>query len=112
MIAARRRRIGARLRGVPARLRRWSRQVDRAGNRALERAYPVLLHARHRSLRAARGSAAWLGPRLRPVLASVPGPAVQHVVEGGDHSFAVPRSSKDAVLGSVADVIVAWARVS
>ncbi|HEV2790194.1 MAG TPA: hypothetical protein VGV69_02715 [Solirubrobacterales bacterium] len=69
MIAAKRGRIGARFRGLPMRLRRWSRQVDRVGNRGLERVYPVLLRARHRSLRAARRSAAWLGPRLRPLLA-------------------------------------------
>jgi hypothetical protein len=69
MIAARRKRTGARLRGLPARLRRWSRQVDRVGSRGLERAYPILLHARRRSLRASRRSAAWLGPRLRPLLA-------------------------------------------
>jgi hypothetical protein len=69
MIAARRRRISARFRGLPARLRRWSRQVDRVGNRGLERAYPLLLQGRHHSLRAGRRSAAWLWPRLRPLLA-------------------------------------------
>lgn len=45
--------------------RRWSRQVDRLGNRGLERAYPVLRRGR---LYARRGWA-WLWPRLRPVLA-------------------------------------------
>jgi hypothetical protein len=52
-----------------AALRRWSRQVDRVGNRGLERAYPPLLLARHRSGKAARQSAARLWPRLRPLVA-------------------------------------------
>jgi hypothetical protein len=65
MIAAARRRAGT----LPARLRRWSREVDRLGNRGLERAHPPLLLARHHGLRAGRRSAAWLWPRLRPLLA-------------------------------------------
>jgi len=48
--------------------RRWSRHVDRAGNRGLERAYPPLLLAWHHSARAARRAWAWLWPRLRPLL--------------------------------------------
>jgi hypothetical protein len=31
------------------------------------------------------------------------------VVAGGDHSFTVSRSPKDAVLSAVADVIASWA---
>jgi hypothetical protein len=50
-----------------AALRRWSRQVDRAGNRGLERAYPPLLFAWHRGVKATRRSWAWLWPRLRPL---------------------------------------------
>jgi len=46
---------------------------------------------------------------LRPVVAGIPGPAMLHVVEGGDHSLVVPRSPKDRVLDGVADVIVGWA---
>jgi len=46
---------------------------------------------------------------LRPVLATMPAPVVLHVVEGGDHSFAVPRTPRDAVLAGVADVIARWA---
>ena len=65
MIAALRRRIST----LPARLRQWSRQVDRIGNRGLERAYPLLLVAWVHSRKALRHSAAWLGPRLRPLLA-------------------------------------------
>ena len=52
-----------------AALRRWSRQVDRAGNRGLERAYPVLLQARHHLRLGARRAWAFIWPRLRPVLA-------------------------------------------
>jgi len=49
--------------------RRWSRQVDRAGNRGLERAYPPLLLAWHHGVRGGRRGWAWLWPRLRPLLA-------------------------------------------
>src|SRR6476659_3228860 len=56
-------------RAMIAALRRWSRQVDRAGSRGLERAYPPLLFAWHRSAKAARRAWAWLWPRLRPLLA-------------------------------------------
>jgi hypothetical protein len=52
-----------------AALRRWSRQVDRVGNRGLERAYPPLLLAWHHSVKAAKQGWAWLWPRLRPLLA-------------------------------------------
>ena len=48
-----------------AALRRWSRQVDRAGNRGLERAHPGVVRVRHLG---GRGWA-WLWPRLRPLLA-------------------------------------------
>jgi hypothetical protein len=48
-----------------AALRRWSRQVDRLGNRGLERAHPGVARARHY----AAGAWAWLWPRLRPLLA-------------------------------------------
>ena len=36
---------------------------------------------------------------LRPVIAAMPGPVTLHVVEGGDHSFAVARTPRDGVLG-------------
>ena len=52
-----------------AALRRRSRQVDRAANRGLERAYPVVVRARHYGALAAKRSWAWLWPRLRPLLA-------------------------------------------
>jgi hypothetical protein len=49
--------------------RRWSRQADRAGNRGLERAYPQLLLAWHHGGKQARRGAAWLWPKLRPLIA-------------------------------------------
>jgi hypothetical protein len=52
-----------------AALRRWSRQVDRIGNRGLERAHPLLLQARHRLLLGGRRAWAFLWPLLRPPLA-------------------------------------------
>jgi hypothetical protein len=65
MIAARRRRIGSRVAGIPGTLRRWSLRADRIGSRMLERTYPGLLRTR---LYARRGWAR-LWPRLRPLLA-------------------------------------------
>ena len=56
MIAAKRRGVGGLEKGVPKRsrrgsvggsYRRWTRQVDRAGNRLLERAHPPLRRAGH-----------------------------------------------------------------
>ncbi len=52
-----------------AALGRRSRQVDRTANRALERAHPGLVRARHHGALAARHGWAWLWPRLRPLLA-------------------------------------------
>lgn len=52
-----------------AALRRWSRQVDRIGNRALERAHPPLLQARHHLLLGGRRAWSFLWPLLRPLLA-------------------------------------------
>ena len=52
-----------------AALRRRSRQVDRAANRGLERAYPGVVKARHYGTRATRKTGGWLWPRLRPLLA-------------------------------------------
>ena len=49
---------------------------------------------------------------LRPVVASLSAPVTLHVVEGGDHSFAVSRIPRDAVLAQVADTIVGWADAS
>jgi hypothetical protein len=52
-----------------AALRRWSRQVDRIGNRALERAHPPLLRVRHYLRLGSRRAWALLWPLLRPPLA-------------------------------------------
>ena len=64
MIAARRRRIGS----LSERLHKRSRQLDRIGNRGLERAYPTVRVAKRRGERAGRSAWAWLWPRLRPLL--------------------------------------------
>src|SRR3954468_6309146 len=48
-----------------AALRRWSRQVDRAANRGLERAHPGVVRGQHHAGRAW----GWLWPKLRPLLA-------------------------------------------
>jgi hypothetical protein len=64
MIAARRRRAGS----LSERLHRRSRQLDRIGNRGLERAYPAVRGAGRRGERAGRRAWTWLWPRLRPGL--------------------------------------------
>jgi hypothetical protein len=69
MIAAARGRIGPALRKLARRPARWSRGVDRAANRALERAHPVLVRGASESRRRARQGLAWAGPRVRPVAA-------------------------------------------
>lgn len=65
MIAARRRRAGS----LSERLHKRSRQLDRIGNRGLERAYPTARRAQRHASRAARRAWAWLWPRLKPLLA-------------------------------------------
>jgi hypothetical protein len=52
-----------------AALQRRSRQVDRAANRGLERAYPGWVRGRHQLSLAARRAWTWLWPLLRPLLA-------------------------------------------
>lgn len=69
MIAAVRRRIGAVLAAVPAASVKWTRRIDRAGNRGLERVHPVLLQARHRAAAIVTSAMAWAGPRLQPAAA-------------------------------------------
>jgi hypothetical protein len=52
---------------------------------------------------------------LRPVLARLPAPAELMVVQGGDHSFVVPRASGRSaadVREAVMDAIVAWVRAT
>jgi hypothetical protein len=60
MIAAPRRRVGSSLRRV-------SRRLDRAGNRALERAYPPLRRGARAAAPAARRAAALASPILAPM---------------------------------------------
>jgi hypothetical protein len=64
MIAAARRRISS----PSGRLQRWSRELDRIGNRGLERAHPPMLVARHHGQRVGRPLWAWLRPRLHLLL--------------------------------------------
>lgn len=69
MIAAARGRIGPALRKLARRPARWSRGVDRAANRGLERAHPVLIRGASESRRRARQALVWTGPKMRPVAA-------------------------------------------
>jgi hypothetical protein len=71
MIAAARRRAGSKRRRGPNALLRWSRRVDRAANRALERAHPALRRVGRDAVAVASGLAAWAGPKLRPVAAAL-----------------------------------------
>ncbi|HXQ88665.1 MAG TPA: hypothetical protein VN733_03410 [Solirubrobacterales bacterium] len=64
MIAARRRRAGS----LSERLHKRSRQLDRIGNRGLERAYPTVRVAKRGAERTGRRAWAWLWPRLRLLL--------------------------------------------
>jgi predicted alpha/beta-hydrolase family hydrolase len=45
---------------------------------------------------------------LRPVIAAMGAAVTLHVVDGGDHSFAVARTPRDTVLATVADVVAGW----
>jgi hypothetical protein len=67
MIAAGRRRTGSVFSRLARKPARWSRGVDRAANRGLERVHPVLVRGAHRSRALGRRGAAIAGPRLRPV---------------------------------------------
>jgi uncharacterized protein len=52
---------------------------------------------------------------LRPILAKLEAPAALHVVEGGDHSFKVPKRagvSQEAVYEAVLDRIELWLRAT
>jgi len=69
MIAAARGRIGPALRKLAKRPARWSRDLDRAANRGLERAHPVLVGSAHRARLWTGRASAWAGPRVRPVAA-------------------------------------------
>lgn len=69
MIAAARGRIGPALRNIGKRPARWSRGVDRAANRGLERLHPILLRSAHWSRGHGQRALAWAGPRVRPLAA-------------------------------------------
>jgi hypothetical protein len=66
MIAAVRRRIGKAFSSLPATAVKWSRRVDRAADRVLERAHSPLRRVALRTRAGAVAVFAWLGPRLRP----------------------------------------------
>jgi hypothetical protein len=67
MIAAAPRHIGAAFVKLAKRAARWSRSVDRAANRGLERAHPTLARSSRGVRSLAKRAGAWAGPRLRPV---------------------------------------------
>ncbi len=69
MIAAVRRRIGAVFAAMPTAAVKWTRRIDRAADRGLERAHPALLRVRHRADAIVTGAWAWAEPRLRPAAA-------------------------------------------
>jgi hypothetical protein len=69
MIAAARRRIGSVFVALAKRPARWSRSIDRAANRGLERAHPALLRGGRWSRAQAKRGTAWAGPRVRPLAA-------------------------------------------
>jgi hypothetical protein len=69
MIAARRRRIGSVFAKLSKRPARWSRNLDRAGNRALERAHPALVRAGLEVRAGSKRAAARAAPWARPVTA-------------------------------------------
>jgi len=66
MIAAKRPRIGARLRAIPAAAVKLTRRIDRAADRGLERAHPTVRRIARSSSAAATATLTWLGPRARP----------------------------------------------
>lgn len=67
MIAARRRRIGLAFSRLLKRPARWSRTIDRAANRALERSHSALLRVEHDGRAAADRISGWAAPVLRPL---------------------------------------------
>jgi hypothetical protein len=70
MIAAARRRNDTPSAGAQKGLLRWSRKVDRAANRVLERAHPPLQRLARGAAGVGTGITAFAGPKLRPVAAA------------------------------------------
>ncbi len=70
MIAAKRPRLGQRLRAVPSLATKWTRRLDRAADRGLERLHPPLRRIGRAGAQASSEALAWLGPRLRPPAAA------------------------------------------
>lgn len=69
MIAAKRRRAGAPFSALQKRLARWTRWLDRTGDRALQRAHPLLLGLGRSSARGARRAWQLARPLVVPPLA-------------------------------------------
>jgi len=93
MIAAPRRRIGTILAKLAKKPARWSRSLDRAANRGLERAHPALLRTRHFVRTHSKRAGAWIGPRARPGAARF-----FRIVAGGERR-----------IRAAATVLVRWA---
>jgi hypothetical protein len=70
MIAAKRPRIGRGPKALPSTLVKWTRRLDRAADRGLERAHPTVRQVGHRAAAIATSTLGWLGPRLRPPAAA------------------------------------------
>lgn len=70
MIAAKRPRLGQRLKRAPRLVARWTRRLDRAASRGLERVHPTVRRIARRADSLATASLAWAGPRLRPPAAA------------------------------------------
>ena len=70
MIAAKRPRLGTPLRALRELAIKWTRRLDRAADRGLERVHPVLRRISRTVSHAGAATLAWLGPRLRPPAAA------------------------------------------
>ncbi len=70
MIAAKRPRTGKRLKALPGTVVKWTRRLDRAADRGLERVHPALRRIGRRASAASAVTLSWLGPRLRPPAAA------------------------------------------
>jgi hypothetical protein len=55
---------------LPGRVVKWTRRLDRAADRALERAHPTVRRVGHEATAIAAATLAWLGPRTRPAAAA------------------------------------------
>jgi hypothetical protein len=70
MIAAKRPRIGGAFKALPSALVKWTRRLDRAADRGLERVHPAVRRLSRRGSAIASAGLSWLGSRLRPPAAA------------------------------------------